>query len=138
MKKIGSEIAIGELSKRAGISVETIRYYELKGLLKPAGRKASGYRIYNDDSLKTLSFLKRAQDLGFSLSEIKELLKLRAGSEPCCNDVQGRASKHLYNIESKIRKLEGIRLELSELLQQCHSNTEMDRCPILDRFDEIG
>lgn len=136
MKK--TDLGIGELAKLAGNSVETIRYYEQRGLLKPAGRKASGYRIYNDESLKTLSFLKRAQNLGFSLSEIKELLRLRTSRKSCCDNVQKRALKHLHNVEEKIEKLGVIRLELSNLLKQCHSNKEPDRCPILDRFDQIS
>lgn len=136
MGKTETTTSIGALSKRSGIGIETIRYYERVGLLIPVGRKTSGYRIFNNDSLKTLRFLKHAQALGFSLSEIKALLKLRANRESRCEDVRNRAAKHLKDVEAKIQSLESIRSVLSKLVRQCQSRKTSDSCPILDCFED--
>ena len=129
-------MSIGDLSKISGVGIETIRYYERMGLLKPIARKSSGYRIFNKDSYRTLRFLKHAQKLGFSLSEIKDLLRLRANKESRCKDVKTRAEKHLKNVEARIERLESIRHVLSQLIQQCRSRKTNDSCPVLDCFEE--
>ncbi|MDZ4660130.1 MAG: heavy metal-responsive transcriptional regulator [Pseudomonadota bacterium] len=136
MGKAENTMSIGVLSRQSGIGIETIRYYERLGLLTPVGRKTSGYRVFNNDSFKTLRFLKHAQELGFSLAEIKDLLKLRANKESRCEDVRVKASKHLQGVESKIEKLESIRTVLSKLIRQCRSKKTSDSCPILDCFEE--
>ena len=136
MKNIERTMSIGALAKKSGIGIETIRYYERIGLLVPLERKASGYRVFNTESFKTLRFLKHAQELGFSLAEIKELLKLRADKESRCEDVQTRALKHLQDVEEKIEKLESIQVVLSKLIRQCRSKKTSDRCPILDCFED--
>src|SRR5690606_5666676 len=118
MSKKEEAMSIGELSKQAGVGIETIRYYERLNLLRPVARKDSGYRVFNRDSYKTLRFLKHAQELGFSLAEIRELLKLRADKESRCKDVQERAGRHLKDVEKKIAKLESIRAVLSKLIRQ--------------------
>lgn len=138
MKKAENNMSIGALSKESGVGIETIRYYERMGLLTPQARKASGYRVFNRDSFKTLRFLKHAQELGFSLAEIKDLLKLRANKESRCEDVQTRASKHLQDVDEKIKKLESIHMVLSKLIRQCRSKKTSDSCPILDCFEEKG
>ncbi len=138
MRKTERTMSIGALSKESGVGIETIRYYERIGLLTPQERKASGYRVFNSDSFKTLRFLKHAQELGFSLAEIKDLLRLRANKESRCEDVQARASKHLQDVEEKIKKLGSIQTVLSKLIRQCRSKKTSDSCPILDCFDEKG
>ena len=138
MRKTERTMSIGALSKESGVGIETIRYYERIGLLTPQERKASGYRVFNSDSFETLRFLKHAQELGFSLAEIKDLLRLRANKESRCEDVQARASKHLQDVEEKIKKLESIQTVLSKLIRQCRSKKTSDSCPILDCFDEKG
>ncbi len=136
MKKAERMMTIGALAKETGIGIETIRYYERIGIMIPLARKSSGYRVFNNESFKTLRFLKHAQELGFSLAEIKDLLKLRADKESRCEDVQVRASKHLEDVEEKIKKLESIQTVLSKLVRQCRSKKTTDRCPILDCFEE--
>ncbi|MGE4234688.1 MAG: heavy metal-responsive transcriptional regulator [Bacteriovoracia bacterium] len=138
MEKTKNTMSIGALSKESGVGIETIRYYERIGLLTPLERKASGYRVFNSDSFKTLRFLKHAQELGFSLAEIKDLLRLRANKGSRCEDVQARASKHLQDVEEKIKKLESIQTVLSKLIRQCRSKKTSDSCPILDCFEEKG
>ncbi|PIU01039.1 MAG: heavy metal-responsive transcriptional regulator [Bdellovibrionales bacterium CG10_big_fil_rev_8_21_14_0_10_45_34] len=137
MEKNKETMTIGALSKISGIGIQTIRYYERKGLLKPVTRKSSGYRVFNWDSYKSLRFLKHAQELGFSLSEIKDLLRLRANKKSSCVDVQSRANKHLKGVEEKIAQLGMIREVLSELIQKCRSREVDDACPILDCFEKM-
>lgn len=136
MKRNEEIMSIGELSKISSVGIETIRYYERMGLLKPVSRKTSGYRVFNRDSYRTLRFLKHAQELGFTLSEIKDLLRLRADKRSRCNDVKARAEKHLNDVEEKIEKLSRIRAVLSDLVDQCRSKKTNEGCPILNCFDE--
>lgn len=136
MRKSENTMSIGTLSKESGIGIETIRYYERIGVLAPAGRKTSGYRVYDNDSSRTLRFLKNAQELGFSLAEIKDLLKLRADKPSRCEDAQIRASKHLQDVEDKIKKLESIQAVLSKLIRQCRSRKTTNSCPILECFED--
>ena len=136
MKRNEEVMSIGELSKMTGVGIETIRYYERLGLLKPIARKNSGYRVFNRDSYRTLRFLKHAQELGFALSEIKDLLRLRADKESRCNDVKARAEKHLKEVKEKIEKLNSIQDVLSKLIDQCHHRKTNDSCPILNCFEE--
>lgn len=131
-------LSIGTLSKLSGVAIETIRYYERIGVLKPHARKASGYRIFNEEAYKTLRFLKNAQELGFSLAEIKDLLKLQARTVSRCEEVQTRASKHLRSVEEKMEKLMNISSVLSRLIKQCRSSKTSERCPILECFAESG
>jgi DNA-binding transcriptional MerR regulator len=136
MKKDELTMSIGTLAKQTDLGVETIRYYERIGLLTPVGRKDSGYRIFNVDSLKTLLFLRKAQELGFTLSEIKNLLKLKADKQPRCQDVQTKAQKHLENVNDKIESLSKIKDVLSGLIQQCRQRKTDDCCPILECFND--
>lgn len=136
MKMNEEVMSIGELSKMTGVGIETIRYYERLGLLKPVARKTSGYRVFNRDSYRTLRFLKHAQELGFALSEIKDLLRLRADKESRCNDVKARAEKHLKEVKEKIERLNSIQDVLSKLIDQCHHRKTNDSCPILNCFEE--
>lgn len=138
MKRIEETMSIGELAKMSGVGIETIRYYERIGLVKPIARKTSGYRVFNRDSYKAIRFLKHAQELGFSLTEIKDLLKLRADKESRCEDVQAKAERHLKEVEEKIAKLGSIREVLSQLIRQCRSRNTNSSCPILDCFEESG
>lgn len=136
MGKGENNISIGTLSKESGVAIETIRYYERIGILTPFGRKTSGYRVYDNKSYKTLRFLKHAQELGFSLAEIKDLLNLRANNASHCEDVQAKAEKHLQDVEEKIEKLESIQSILSKLIRQCRSKKTSEGCPILECFEE--
>ncbi len=136
MAKVEQSMSIGTLSKMSGVGIETIRYYERRGLLRPVARKSSGYRVFNNESYNILRFLKYAQELGFSLSEIKNLLRLRGAKGSSCEEVQVRASTHLRHVEEKIEKLVRIRDVLSRLILQCRSRKVTDNCPILDCLEE--
>ncbi len=131
MKRLTS----GELARRAGVNVETIRYYERRGLLPKPPRSASGYRVFPDEALRRLRFIKRAQELGFSLKEIKELLALSMDSEATCEDVRSRANAKIDDIENKLRILAGMKESLQRLVTACLDHGQTGDCPILDCLD---
>lgn len=129
---------IGRLAREAGIHVETVRYYEQRGLLKQP-RRNGGWRRYDDEALRILRFVRRAQELGFSLDEVHELLSLRASkSARTCARVRAAAETKLADVEEKIRDLEAIRRTLTELAQSCPTDGPAEACPILDSLDQKG
>lgn len=128
-------MTIGELSKITGVGIETIRYYEQVEILKPISRTAGGYRVFNLDSVKTLNFLKHAQELGFSLSDIKDLLKLKADKKSNCGKVKKKAEQHLMKVDERIEKLLRIKKVLGNLVKQCNGEKTNSRCPVLDCFE---
>lgn len=126
---------IGKLAHEAGIHVETVRYYEQRGLLKQP-RRARGWRRYDDEALRVLRFVKRAQELGFSLDQVHELLSLRASKSPrTCARVRTAAETKLADVEEKIRDLEAIRATLRELSNACPCDGPAEACPILGALD---
>lgn len=126
---------IGNLAKAAKVNIQTIRFYERKGILKPIQRRESGYRVYDGDSLRRLSFIRHAKELGFSLKEIQELLNLRVRSVQGCDRVRSKAEKKLQDIQTKIDHLRELEGTLKELIQDCKNRKISDCCPILDRME---
>lgn len=124
-------LTIGQLAKTAGVNVQTVRYYERRNLLQPAGRTPSGYRVYDHEALRLLRFIKNAQALGFTLHEIEELLDLRVSSKSLCGDVQRRAEAKLKQVEAKVRDLKSLATTLRGLIHTCKAGQTTDRCPIL-------
>jgi DNA-binding transcriptional MerR regulator len=112
-------IGTAEAAKRGGVGVETIRYYERHGLMPRAPRTHSGYRIFTEDAVTRLRFIKHAQELGFSLKEIKELLNLRIRPRSSCADVRRSAEAKIAEVEEKIRHLEAMRDALRQLARGC-------------------
>ena len=107
---------IGELAKSAGVTVQTIRFYERKGLLPSPPRKESGYRVYREDDARRMQFIRQAKRLGFSLDEIKSILRMRGRGACPCNEVIGIAERHLADTEQQIQRLLRFRDELSRTL----------------------
>jgi MerR family mercuric resistance operon transcriptional regulator len=129
-------ISIGTISKSSGISVEAIRYYEREGLLEKAKRSESGYRQYHPDVLRRLAFIRRAQDLGFSLEEIRELLRLRTSTKSSCRSVRAKAEEKISIVEKKIAELQLIKQALEVLASTCtNGDAPTSTCPILDALD---
>ena len=126
---------IGHLAREAGINIETVRYYEREGLLPKATRSASGYRLFSVNAAQRLRFIRRAQDLGFSLKEIRELLALRLSQKPSCAEVLRRTEVKISEIEAKIKSLESMRKCLRKLTQSCNENVPLSECPILESLD---
>ncbi|MGH7779281.1 MAG: MerR family transcriptional regulator [Candidatus Binataceae bacterium] len=128
-------LTIGELAKRAGVNRETVRYYERRRLLPRPPRSASGYRVYSDDAVRRIKFIRRAHALGFSLIEIKELLELRADSQNQRKDVRGRAEAKVRKLEEKIEALVAMKETLARLVVVCATGGTANRCVILDSFE---
>lgn len=122
---------IGEAAKKSGIPAKTIRYYEESGLIAPAGRTAAGYRSYSEADVHTLSFLKRARDLGFSVKDCAVLLSLYQDKNRSSADVKAVARQHIDRIVAKMEELEQMRSTLETLISQCHGDDRPD-CPILE------
>ena len=133
------EFFIGALAKEAGINIETIRYYEKLHLLpKPKRKQDSKYRIYDENDLKRLSFIKRSKELGFTLREIKELLELKIESTATCGDVKHLAEHKLQDIEDRIKDLINMKNVLTKLINQCIcEEVSSDECPILEVIDKL-
>lgn len=130
---------IGQAAKASGVSAKMIRYYEQTGLIPPADRTASGYRDYSDTDVHMLRFIRRARDLGFSVSEISDLLGLWRDKARQSSEVKRIASDHIDALEKKIRDLQDMAASLKDLVRSCRGDHRAD-CPILDRLatDEPG
>jgi len=126
---MNKSLTIGLLAQKAYVNIETVRYYQRIGLLTEPEKPAEGYRIYPSTSINRIRFIKRAQQLGFSLQEISELLQLGDGE---CNDVRSRAEQKRQQIERQINDLENLRKTLDTLISECHSETNHASCPIIE------
>jgi MerR family transcriptional regulator, copper efflux regulator len=129
-------LTIGKLAKDAGVNLETVRYYERRGLLpKPPRSTSSGYRQFPEDAARRLRFIRRAQELGFSLAEIGELLSLRVSRTSTSGAIRARTEAKIADIDSKIRTLESMKKSLQRLTKACDGCAPMTDCPILDSLD---
>lgn len=124
-------ISIGILSKRSGVNVETIRYYERIGLLPAPPRSAGGYRVYSSAHAERLRFVRRARDLGLSLDEVRRLLGLADQKSRSCGEVHNLAAHHLADIRERIADLKRMERVLSRLVQAC-AKGELPSCPLLE------
>ena len=129
--------AIGEMSKRTEVNIETIRYYERISLLPKPDRTAGGNRQYNHEQLKQLSFIKRARGLGFSIREIKGLLAMAVNTEFTCAEVHEITTEHLTSVQEKIASLHRLEAVLHDMAAQC-SKGDVPDCPIVDTLFEVG
>lgn len=130
-------MTIGKLAQSAGVGVETVRFYERKGLLEEPHRGESGYRQYPPGTLTRLRFIRQAKELGFTLPEIQELLSLRASPEASCAEVRERIQAKIDNIDEKIRSLEQMRRALDGMAGICLSGAlPTSECPILDALEQ--
>ncbi len=128
-------LTIGQVAKQATVHIETLRYYERRGLVARPRRSTANYRLYPGETVRQVRFVKRAQELGFSLKEIKELLTRRAGAIARWGEVWQRAIAKIDDIDRKIRSLSGIRKALAKLVAECTGRGPFSECPILDALD---
>ena len=128
-------LTIGKLAILGGVNVQTIRFYERSGLLPKPPRTNSGYRRYDLDAIRRLRFIKHAQLLGFSLTEIDELLSLRRKSGAMCSDVLRRTRQKIVAINDKIKNLGKIRTALMKLSDTCERKGSTSECPILEALE---
>ena len=128
-------LKVGEVAQRAGVNLQTVHYYERRGLLPKPPRTDSNYRAYPADAVLRVRFIKRAQDLGFTLKEIQELLSLRAAPRARCGDVRERAEAKVRDIDEKVRTLQAMRTALTKLVRECSGSGPVTKCPILEALD---
>ncbi len=128
-------LTIGRLAREGQVNVETIRYYERRGLLPRPPRRPSGYRVFPPSTVRVLRFVKTAQVLGFSLKEIKGLLSLRIQPGRSCADVRDRAGRKVEEIDQKIRTLQAMRKALLRLAAACSGKGPISECPILESLE---
>lgn len=124
--------AIGEASKRSGVSIETIRYYEREGIVPRPARAANGRRAYTDAEIGRLRFIKRCRDLGFGTSEAVALVRLSEESSASCKDVEAIGSEHLMDVRRKIADLQCLQTALLELVANCERGSA--NCPLLEKL----
>jgi MerR family mercuric resistance operon transcriptional regulator len=125
-------IQIGELSKRTGCNIETVRYYERINLLRAPTRSAGHYRLYDTADVRRLAFIRRARELGFTLDEVRALLALSAHDrQETCTQVREIAASHLTEVRAKIADLRAMERVLADAVQRCAAG-ELPGCPIID------
>jgi DNA-binding transcriptional MerR regulator len=132
---MASGLQIGKAARATGLTVDTIRFYQRIGLFKVPARTSGGYRVFTENEIEDLQFIGKAQELGFSLSEIRELTLLRQNAAHACPEVRALIRRKLATIEEKIAALQHVHAELTRSLRMCNralkSHTADDRCPIL-------
>lgn len=129
------ELRIGGLAKETKVNIQTIRYYERRGLLPIPVRREGGYRQYTVNDIRRIRFIKNSQKLGFSLNEISELLSLRVESDDSCMKVLKKAEVKITEIEEKIQTLRQMKKALSSLAETCRKNEKTGECPIIESLD---
>ena len=129
-------LTIGKLAKRIDLNIETIRYYERRGLIPKPRRRESGYREYSDETTIRILFIKHAKDLGFSLKEINELLSLKLDPGTSCSEVRKKAEIKIEDIEGKIKTLRKMKKALLKLTKICSGSGPVSECPILEALEK--
>ncbi|HEY5616757.1 MAG TPA: MerR family transcriptional regulator [Vicinamibacterales bacterium] len=129
---------IGEIAAQAGVNAQTLRYYERRGLLGSPQRRPSGYREYLPDAVRVIRFVKRAQELGFTLAEVEELLRLRTDRRASCAEVRAAANTKIADIDERLRQLRAMRHALRALVDSCVTEGATRTCPILEALDDEG
>jgi MerR family mercuric resistance operon transcriptional regulator len=132
------KLTIGQLAKSAGVNLQTIRYYERRGLIPEPPRNESGYRQYSQKEVSRTLFIKGAQGLGFSLKEIEELLSLKMEPGTTCGDVKSRVEAKISDIEEKILALQQIKEALLSLTERCMGLGPVSQCPILEEMEKLN
>ena len=128
-------LTIGRLAKQVSIGIETIRFYERQGLIEPPPRTDSNYRVYPEEEVNRLRFIKRAKNLGFTLSEIKELLFVRHDPHATKADIKNRTLNKIEDVKQKISDLTIIKMALEHLASSCDGHGPLEECPILEALD---
>ena len=129
-------LTIGRVAREGGVNLETIRYYEREGLLPKPPRTPAGYRMFPKETARRVRFIKRAQELGFSLKEIRELLSLRTKPGAKRADMRALTEGKISDIEQKIRTLEAMKRSLQRLTERCNGLGSLTACPIIESLDE--
>jgi len=126
---------VGQLAKTANVNIQTVRFYDRQGILKPASRTEAGYRIYDKEGVKRLNFIIQAKELGFSLKEIKGFLALRVQSVQACDRVRKKTTEKLKDIQNKIAHLKKLEKTFKGLIGDCENRVVTNQCPILEKME---
>jgi MerR family Zn(II)-responsive transcriptional regulator of zntA len=128
---------IGKVAAQAQVSPDSIRFYERQGLIRPASKTVSGYRLYTDEAVRRIAFIKHAQQCGFSLAEVRELLELRGNDRACCEDIYRVAAEKKRELDAKIETLRAMSRALARLTEICsRDQASLEDCPILGALEE--
>ncbi len=125
----------GRVAHGAGVNVQTLRYYERRGLLEEPRRRRSGYRQYPPDTIQIVRFIKRAQELGFTLAEVEALLRLRGDLTSHCSEVRAAALAKIEGIDRKLSALRAMKRALGQLAESCAREGSERRCPLLESLN---
>ncbi len=132
-------LTIGKLASLMDVSNDTLRYYEQEGLLEPAGKSLAGYRLYDDASARRIRFIKHAQQCGFTLVQIRELLVLKSRDATCCGDVRKRATEKKLQIEVKIKAMKAMSKALDQLIDECANEKQpVKECTIIAALERVN
>jgi len=129
-------LTIGEVAKRSGVGIETIRFYERKGLIDDPPRRLSGYRQYPEETIDRLRFIRKAKELGFTLNEVNDLLAISTDASASCSDVKERTEIKIESIERKIKALSKMKKALKALASSCEGQGSVRKCPIIKALAE--
>jgi len=141
-KTVSHPAKIGQVAQETGLSIDTIRFYEKQGLLKRSARTEGGFRLFGSHDVQTLKFVRKAQELGFSLGEIRELLILQADHVPACSHVKELLDQKLTAVEQKIKELRNLEHSLMLALRKCKRGLKTtapaheECCPVLDEISQ--
>ena len=138
MKAANGSMTVGMLATQAGVSIDTVRYYERQGLLPKPPRATSGYRTFTHAAVERLRFIKQAQALGFTLAEVKQLLALQLSPDRTCSDVRQRAQEKIADIDQKINALHAMKRALQQLVGACAAEGPASQCSFLAHLDQRG
>ena len=127
---------IGELSKKSGCSIQTIRFYEKQGLFEACNRSEGNYRIYDASSLRALRFIKQCRSLDLTILEIKQLLDTKNNPDKSCSSVNNLIHQHMVDVTHRIAELEELKLTLSEMASACTDNRKVKECGVLQLLEE--
>lgn len=133
--RVEQGIAIGELSRRTGVNIETIRYFERIGVLATPPRTSGGRRVYGADHVRVLAFIRRARDLGFTPAEVRAIVSLGGPGQASCNEVREIAAHHLEGVRAKMADLSQIESLLASTIDQCKGEDATD-CAVLDMLEQ--
>ncbi|MGN9912770.1 MerR family transcriptional regulator [Phytohabitans sp. LJ34] len=128
----------GQVADQAGVNIQTLRYYERRGLLPAPARRASGYRVYGPDAVRVVRFVKRAQQLGFTLDEVESLLHLAEGGPDSCDGARDLATDKISDLDRRIVQLTAMRQSLQRLVVTCERPRTQRECPLLQSIDQPG
>src|SRR5258708_3610958 len=143
-KTVSHPAKIGQVAQETGLSIDTIRFYEKQGLLKRSARTKGGFRLFGNQDVQTLKFIRKAQELGFSLSEIRELLILQADHLPACSHVKGLLDLKLAAVEQKIGELQKLEHSLRVAVGECNRGLKTpppgheECCPVLEKISQAA